>query len=45
MTITHAVIMVVYEKTQSYAKQAPGDDFIPLLIEMHECFHFHFDSF
>jgi hypothetical protein len=45
MKTTHALIMVAHEKTQSYAKQAPGDDFIPLAIEMYECFHFHFDSF
>jgi hypothetical protein len=45
MTTTHVVIMVAHEKTRSYVKQALGDDFIPLPIEMHECFHFHFDSF
>jgi hypothetical protein len=36
--------MVAKEKTQSYAKQTPSDDFIPLAIEIYGCFHSHFDS-
>jgi hypothetical protein len=38
-------MMVVQEKTQSYVKQAPSDDFIPFTIETYECLHFCFDSF
>ncbi len=33
------------KKTWSYAKRALGNDFTPLVVEMYECFHFHFDSF
>ncbi len=34
MTITHVVMMIVMKKIQSYTKQAPGDDFIPLVIRV-----------
>ncbi len=44
-TITHVAMMVVEEKTRSYAERAQGDDFIPLDIETYECFHSYFDSF
>jgi len=45
MTTTHIVTMVAQEKTQSYAEQILGDDFIPLVIETYGCFHSCFDSF
>jgi hypothetical protein len=50
MVITHATMMVVQKKKQSYVKQTlvkrtSGNDFILLAIEMFGCFHFHFDSF
>ncbi len=45
MMITHVAMMPIREKTRSYNEQALGDDFIPLIIETHECFHSHFDSF
>jgi hypothetical protein len=38
-------MMVVEEKTRSYAERAQGDDFILLDIETYECFHSYFDSF
>jgi hypothetical protein len=41
----HVTMMAIQEKTRSYIEQAPGDDFIPLVIEMYGCFHFCFDSF
>jgi len=44
-TITHAMIVVTQDKAQSYTKRMPGDDFIPLTIEIYDCFHHHFDSF
>jgi hypothetical protein len=31
-TITHAMMMVVQEKTRSYVERAPNDDFIALVI-------------
>ncbi len=37
--------MVVQEKTQSYSKRTPYDDFIPVAIETYGCFHFRFNSF
>jgi hypothetical protein len=37
-------MMVTHEKTWSYAKWVPRDDFIPLVIDKYECFHSHFDS-
>jgi hypothetical protein len=43
--ITHAMMMAVQEKTQSYAERTPCDDFIPLAIETCECFHSCFDLF
>jgi hypothetical protein len=45
MMITHVVMMAIREKPRSYNERALGDDFIPLIIETHECFHFRFDSF
>jgi hypothetical protein len=45
MMTTHAMMMVVQEKTQSYVERALGDDFIPLTIETYGCFHFCFGSF
>jgi hypothetical protein len=45
MTITHAMVMVVLEKSRTYAKRTLGDDFIPFAIEMYGCLHFCFDSF
>jgi hypothetical protein len=39
------MMMVAQEQTQSYAKRALGDDFIPLIIETYGCFNFCFDSF
>jgi hypothetical protein len=39
------MMMATQEKTQSYAKQIVGDDFIPLVIEMYECFHSCCNSF
>jgi hypothetical protein len=44
-TTTHAATMVAQEKTQSYAEQAPSNDFIPLAIETYGCLHSCFDSF
>jgi len=44
MMITHAMMMVVQEKTRSYVKQTLGDDFIPFAIEMYGYLHFCFDS-
>jgi hypothetical protein len=41
MTTTHATMMVVQEKTRSYAKQTLGGDFIPLAIETY-CFYSFF---
>ncbi len=43
MMTTHAVMMVVQEKTRPYVKQTLGDDFIRLAIETHGCFHYCFD--
>jgi hypothetical protein len=43
--ITHAMIIVMQEKTQSYVKCTLKDDFIPLAIETYGCFHSHFDLF
>jgi hypothetical protein len=45
MMTTHAMMIVVQEKTRSYIEQTPSDDFIPLVLETYGCFHFHFDSF
>jgi len=45
VTTTHAMMMAIQEKTQSYAKQALGDDFIPLAIETYGCLYSRFDSF
>ncbi len=45
MMTTHGMMMVIQEKTRSYIKQAPDDDFIPLAIEMYGYFHFCFYSF
>ncbi len=45
MTTTHAMMIVVQEKTWSYTEWAPSDDFIPLAIETYGCLHFRFDSF
>jgi hypothetical protein len=42
---THATTMVAQEKTQSYAKWAPSNDFIPFTIETYGCLHSHFHSF
>jgi hypothetical protein len=36
--------MAIQEKTQSYAKWIPSDDFIFLTIDMYGCFHSCFDS-
>ncbi len=43
MTTTHAMMMVVQEKTWFYVEQAPSDDFIPLaiIIETYGCLHSH----
>jgi hypothetical protein len=41
----NATIIGTKDKTQSYTKQTPGDDFIPLAIEIYGCFHLCFDSF
>jgi hypothetical protein len=38
-------MMAAQIKTQSCGKQAPRDDFTPLVIEMYGCFNPHFDSF
>jgi hypothetical protein len=45
MTATHAMMMVVQEKTRSYDERTQGDDFILLTIEMYGCFHSRFNSF
>jgi hypothetical protein len=44
-TTTHATIMVVQEKTWSYVKWTPNDDFIPFAVETYGCCHFCFDSY
>jgi hypothetical protein len=49
MTTTHVTMMVAREKKRSYIKRplferTPGNDFIPLVIEMFGCLHFRFDS-
>jgi len=43
--IAHAMTMATQEKTQSYVKRTPSNDFIPLIIETYGGFHSHFDSF
>jgi hypothetical protein len=43
MTIAHATMMVIHEKTQSYIYQTPSNDFIPPLIKTYESLHSHFD--
>ncbi len=43
--MSHVAMMATYENTQSCAKQALGDDFIPLAIETDGCFYSCFDSF
>jgi hypothetical protein len=43
--IIHVTMMSAQEKTWSYTGRALGNDFIPLVIETYECFHFCFDSF
>jgi hypothetical protein len=45
MTTSHVTMMVIQEKTRSYSKWAPGNDFIPLAIETYECFYFYFYLF
>jgi hypothetical protein len=42
---THVVIVAAHDKTQSYTKQVPRDDFIPLAIKTYSCLHPRFDSF
>jgi uncharacterized membrane protein len=37
--------MATQEKTRSYVEQTLGGDFIPLIIETYECFHFCFNLF
>jgi len=38
-------MLAAQEKTQSYVERTPSDDFIPFVIEMYGCLHFHFDYF
>ncbi len=45
MMTMHVAANIAQDKALSYTKQAPGDDFIPLVIETYSCFHLHFDSF
>jgi hypothetical protein len=44
MMTSHVAMMVVQEKTWSYVKRTPSDDFIPFDIERYGCFHSCFDS-
>jgi hypothetical protein len=37
--IMHVTIVIVQDKTQSYTKRVPRNDFIPLTIETYNCFH------
>jgi len=43
-TTAHVAIMVVQEKTWSYAEHTLRNDFNPLAIEMYECYHYCFNS-
>ncbi len=43
-TTAHVAMMVVQEKTWSYAEQTLRNDFNPLAIEMYECYHYCFNS-
>jgi len=45
MMITYVAMMAIQEKTWSYTKWAPCDDFIPLAIETYGCLHSCFDLF
>ncbi len=36
-TIARATIVAVQDKAQSYTKQTPKDDFIPLVIKTYNC--------
>jgi hypothetical protein len=45
LTTTHATMMGIKEKTQSYIEQAPSNDFIPIAIEAYGGLHFCFNSF
>jgi hypothetical protein len=45
MMTTHVAIIVTQDKAQSYTKEMPKNDFIPLVIKTYNCLHFHFDSF
>jgi hypothetical protein len=42
---THAMMIAYQKKTQSYVKQTPCNNFIPLAIDTYGCFHSRFDSF
>jgi hypothetical protein len=42
---THVTIVAAQKNTQSYTKQTPWNDFIPLAIKTYGCFHLRFDSF
>jgi hypothetical protein len=44
-TTTHVVMMGIQKRTRSYVEQTLHNDFIPLAIEMYECFHSCFNSF
>jgi hypothetical protein len=43
--ITYAMMMAIQENTQSYAKRALHDDFIPIVMETCGCFQSYFDLF
>jgi hypothetical protein len=44
MMITHATIVAIQDKTRSYTKHSPRNDFNPFAIETYGCLHPCFDS-
>jgi hypothetical protein len=44
-TTTHVATIVAQNKTRSYIKRTPRNDFIPFAIKTYGCFHLYFYSF